>query len=238
MSLQPSMDRNAPAPVEPVRLGGLRFEAPAEVRGTVIAIDAKSGKEQWRLLVVDTFIDDSLEADVQDVFVTRLEPVAEALRVHDEHGRVFLVDVERRTARLARLPVRTQVMEWSPGERGWRYLVRLRIPNGLAAPLKLDPFSVAAKGVLHNDLFTVEVDGQPVPYSGELVSRLPVPEQQLIVVEPGEAYEVQVDLSEAYAVPLGAHDVAVGFEHTNHTRPGFLLSTSAPHVVRFGAAAR
>jgi hypothetical protein len=100
--------RAAPEPVDPVVIGGLRFEAPADGKakglgqngGIVVAHDAASGAELWTVKVYPFAYAANLEADKQDVFITDMKPSPDArsLLVTDERGRRWRVDLATHAA--------------------------------------------------------------------------------------------------------------------------------------------
>ena len=59
----------------------------------MIASDAKTGKELWRLMIYETNIKPDLEEDVQWVFITRLWFKGTSLLVRDERSRCYLVNL-------------------------------------------------------------------------------------------------------------------------------------------------
>ena len=99
--------RSEPDPVDPVRFGGVRYEAMpwGKARGLdqnggyVAAIDEKTGKELWLLKVYDVSYDGDMEGDKQDVFITELEidRGGRRLTVESEAGDRYAVDLESRT---------------------------------------------------------------------------------------------------------------------------------------------
>jgi hypothetical protein len=100
--------REGPDPVEPVVIGGVRYEAVhwgSEIGadqngGYIAAVDPVTGNRLWTLKVYDIDYDPARERDVQDVFITKLSAAESAgkLRVTDEDGRNFIVDPQSRTA--------------------------------------------------------------------------------------------------------------------------------------------
>ena len=98
--------RSGPGPVDPVRFGGIRYEAMpwGKARGLdqnggyVAAIDEKTGEELWLLKVYDVGYDGDMEEDKQDVFVTGLEidGAGRRLTVENEAGDSFSVDLASR----------------------------------------------------------------------------------------------------------------------------------------------
>jgi hypothetical protein len=103
----PARKRAAPAEVAPVTRDAVRYEVVhwGKARGLpqnggyVAAVDAASGEERWLLRVYATSYDASLEADKQDVFITRLRLRCggECLEVDDERGRRYRVDLASRS---------------------------------------------------------------------------------------------------------------------------------------------
>jgi hypothetical protein len=102
----PSKDRLKAPDVAPVERGGVRYEQASDGRdlgadtadGVLVALDAKSGKLLWTLTVYRTKIDPALEKDVQWRFFTAMafDPDGR-LRITNQAGKTFLVDVATRT---------------------------------------------------------------------------------------------------------------------------------------------
>ncbi len=229
--VRPSASRIAPPKIAPVVHGGISYEAPWDPRGTLIAKDKKTGKELWRLLIVDDYIDPILERDVQEIWFAKMEisKDGKTMNVTDESGRLYIVDLEKKSFVIPRWEVSTKIVEWRPGEKGWKYWVELRIYNRLNRPILLDRESVAATRELSNNLFQVKVDGKQVPYMGMMKKRAPPDPSEFIRLGPGETYLREIEIGENYRVPPGNHEVTVGFEHTNHFSPdGFRMTTSRP----------
>ena len=90
-----SAKRAAPAPVAPVVADGIRYTAPAEAMGFVVATDA-GGKELWRVRIYKVDVDPKLEADVQHVFITSLALKDGILTVTNERGGKYALDVKTR----------------------------------------------------------------------------------------------------------------------------------------------
>lgn len=94
--------REGPADVDPVSVGGIRFEALHwgkkegldQNGGYIVAIDPKSEERLWTLKIYDVVYDPERESDVQDVFITRLRKTlfGGKLKVYDEDNRVFVVN--------------------------------------------------------------------------------------------------------------------------------------------------
>jgi hypothetical protein len=94
-----------PAP-SPVARAGVRYQAVpwGKARGLdqnggyLAAVDEKTGAEQWILKVYHITYDGDMEGDKQDVFITKLalEPDGHSLRVENERGEAYRVDLETR----------------------------------------------------------------------------------------------------------------------------------------------
>ena len=93
--------------VNPVSKNGVRYE---EIRGAkgrgfeqnggvIAAVDEATDKELWTLVVYKTEYDPQEEADVQDVFISKLKVNwrGTKLKVVNERKRSFEVDLETKT---------------------------------------------------------------------------------------------------------------------------------------------
>jgi hypothetical protein len=67
--------------------------------GYIAAAETSTGRELWVLKVYDTPYDPRREQDVQDVFIVEMKATdsGSLLEIHDEEGRVFLVDPTTRS---------------------------------------------------------------------------------------------------------------------------------------------
>ncbi len=100
--------RAGPEPVDPVVIGAVRFEAPADGKakglgqngGFVVAHDAASGAELWTAKVYAIAYKANMESDKQDVFIIEMKPSpdARALLVTDDRGRRWRVDLATHAA--------------------------------------------------------------------------------------------------------------------------------------------
>lgn len=98
--------RVAPAKVDPVLIGKLRFEAIqwgkqrglSQNGGYIAAYDANSSKELWILKVYEVLYDPALESDVQDIFIISMSKTlfTGKLIVKDEKSREYVIDPEKR----------------------------------------------------------------------------------------------------------------------------------------------
>lgn len=105
-SFMPEADRPAPPEVEPVVRDGVRYERlignDPQVGGLIAACDVASGQRLWTLAVFDNVRDPAFEGDAQDVFVREMQFDTDGrLRIVDEHGRRWIVDVKTRTSSAA-----------------------------------------------------------------------------------------------------------------------------------------
>jgi len=104
-------DRLPPAVVPPIVRAGIRYAEAADgravganqPRGVLVAADAKTGRRLWTLVVYPNPIDPTLEEDVQWIFFRTMafDPDGR-LRIVDESGRTWRVDVARRLSEPAR----------------------------------------------------------------------------------------------------------------------------------------
>jgi hypothetical protein len=95
--------RTPPADVAAIVLDGKRYEAPhfnnpcEQNGGCVVARDDASGSPLWAVKVYCTRYDSSLEADVQDVFITTMTETDGRLTVTNEKGLHFSIDLAGHT---------------------------------------------------------------------------------------------------------------------------------------------
>lgn len=106
-------EKRAPLPeVAAVSHGGTRYEtAPFEKSegldqnsGYIAAVDETTGERRWVLKVYEVSYDNDLEADLQDVFITKLELSDDGttLYVTNEEERRFEVDLADRSVKEVR----------------------------------------------------------------------------------------------------------------------------------------
>jgi outer membrane protein assembly factor BamB len=103
-----SAKRVGPKDIAPIEFKGLRFEVIhwgksrgfGQNGGYIAAFDRGTGKELWTLKVYDIPYDPALESDVQDVFIATLSKAlfGAKLKISDENGRRYVVDIDSRTA--------------------------------------------------------------------------------------------------------------------------------------------
>jgi len=89
--------RAAPKDVPPVIAGGIKYTAPPRSGGGYVeALDVGSGKLLWELRVYEIQVDQDLERDVQDIFITSLKVAGGKLQIVNENGDKFVVDLSKR----------------------------------------------------------------------------------------------------------------------------------------------
>jgi hypothetical protein len=234
MPTPPSASRPPPPVIAPITRDGVRYESGWSHPGVLFAVDEKSGKPLWQVEVYEYLVDEQVETDIQEVYFKSmsLDASGEALLIEDERGVRHLVDLKTRKARLLTWPVTVSLVEATPGPDGWKYSVELKISNALTRTLELDGPSVAEDGELSNNLFRVEVDGQPIRYQGMMAKR--APPGRFVELKPGAVYSTVVDLSSEYPVPPGKHRLTVKFSHRNHFSPDNCQLESKPVTVELG----
>ncbi|QIF00548.1 hypothetical protein [Roseimicrobium sp. ORNL1] len=88
--------RLAPTPVPPVTIGGVKYSAPSDKMGYVVATNTNNGKELWRVRIYSVQINPILEEDVQHVFITSLVVSGGTLLIENERGDKYTLDVSTR----------------------------------------------------------------------------------------------------------------------------------------------
>ena len=89
--------RMPPKPVAPVVSDGVRYSAGGDGRDQyLVAQDAPTGNEMWRVKVFHNRIKFWVEEDVQWVFITDLKLADNSLLVRDEASRCYSIDLRRR----------------------------------------------------------------------------------------------------------------------------------------------
>lgn len=85
--------RAAPKPVPAVTLNNIRYSAPHQLMGYVVAADTTKNKEIWRKRIYEVIIKPALERDVQDVFITSLVIENGTLVITNERGESYTLDL-------------------------------------------------------------------------------------------------------------------------------------------------
>lgn len=106
-----NQSRPPPPRVAPISLAGVRYEQIKNARslgfdqvtGYLAAIEEATGKRLWALKVYDNKPSAELESDVQETYFSAmtLNGPAHELRITNEAGKSFLVDLDRQTVRSA-----------------------------------------------------------------------------------------------------------------------------------------
>jgi hypothetical protein len=94
--------KRGPAPVvAPVIYEGIRYEAPntPQKMGYIEAFDAATGEKLWEKKAYEITFDQSIEQDVQWVFIEKLQIEGKELVVIDENGKACRIDLPRLIAR-------------------------------------------------------------------------------------------------------------------------------------------
>jgi outer membrane protein assembly factor BamB len=87
--------RVPPKPVEPVTGDGVTYSTAGDgVEEFVVAAEAESGKELWRMKIYTVPIKKELETDVQTIYITKLKLSGAALYVRDEAKKCYQLDVK------------------------------------------------------------------------------------------------------------------------------------------------
>jgi len=87
--------RAVPKPIPPVLRNGVIYSVPHDLMmGVVVATDLTTGTVLWRRQVYTVRIDPSLEEDPQDCYITDLQATDDRLRVANERGFVYNLDLE------------------------------------------------------------------------------------------------------------------------------------------------
>ena len=98
MDIKSSADRLGPPDVPPIYHEGVVYSQDEDgTGGVLVASDENTGNPLWTLKIYDVKIDKALEADAQWVFFAEmtLDPDGR-LRIVNEAGKTFLVDVKTR----------------------------------------------------------------------------------------------------------------------------------------------
>jgi hypothetical protein len=81
--------RIPPKKVKSVILNGIKYTAPANKMGYIVALDAKSDSVIWEKQIYKINFNRNLETDVQCVFINLLCIQHDSLIIHTERNRVY-----------------------------------------------------------------------------------------------------------------------------------------------------
>ncbi len=218
--------RIPPVRVQPVEIDGIRYEAVWGRMGLFRASEIKTGKMLWELTLYRYRYDETMETDVQDVFISGMTKESGlSILVTDERATVYRVDLEKRASRIAKWPVGLKLISKEP------LMVELVIGNGTDRVVRFDKPSIGFGGSVSNKLFVVKADGVEIPYGGMMKKR--APPDDFLELRPLEEFRVTLDLSTDYDVPRSARKIEVRFEHTNHfSVDDFQLYSPVPLVIK------
>ncbi len=91
--------RAPPKKCDPVEYHGMRFTAPLEKMGYVVAQSINTGEVLWQIKVYDVTYLENLERDIQERYITDLEIKDGNLLVTSEGDAKYIVDLEARTVK-------------------------------------------------------------------------------------------------------------------------------------------
>jgi hypothetical protein len=86
---QVSHKRMAPKEVKPIVVKNIKYTAPTNKMGYVVAKDVKTDSTIWEKQVYKINYDKYLETDVQDVFIDSLGLQEDYLIVHTENNKIY-----------------------------------------------------------------------------------------------------------------------------------------------------
>lgn len=220
--------RIPPARVPPIEIDGIRYEVVWGGMGLFRATAIKTDKVLWELTLYRYRYEEILETDVQDVFVSAMAKESDSsILVTDERAKVYRVDLENRTSRIAKWPLGLKLVDREP------LTVELVIKNSTDRVVQFDKPSIGFGGSLSNKLFVVKAGGIEIPYGGMMAKR--APPNDFLKLKPGEEFHVTLDLSADYAIPKSAKKIEVRFEHTNHfSADDFQLYSPTPLLIQSG----
>ena len=91
--------REPPAPVAPVVHNGVKYTAPAEQMGYVVAFNASSGAKLWEQKIYDVKLDPTLEADIQFIYIRNLAIQGNELVITNEAEARYAMNLSSRAVR-------------------------------------------------------------------------------------------------------------------------------------------
>lgn len=104
--------REGPDAVEPVEIHGVRISIPhfgkriglGQNGGLIAAEDSATGEHLWFLQIYEIHYNPKKEEDVQDMFITEMGVRDGMVRVKEEMGRVYAIDVLTKTVEMVYSP--------------------------------------------------------------------------------------------------------------------------------------
>jgi hypothetical protein len=95
-----SAKRVPPPRVAPVTRDGITYSAAGDGRSAyVIASDAKTGSELWRVKIYHVHINPFMEEDVQWIYISGLKLSGNALLLRNEAARCYRLDLAKKSVR-------------------------------------------------------------------------------------------------------------------------------------------
>jgi hypothetical protein len=92
--------RIPPPKVIPVTQAGITYSAAGDGRsGYVIASDARTGSELWRVKIYHVHINPFMEEDVQWIYISGLKLSGNDLLIRNEAARCYRLDLEKKSVR-------------------------------------------------------------------------------------------------------------------------------------------
>ena len=91
---QVSLKRKAPKEVTPIIVDNIKYTAPTNQLGCVIAKDVTTDTLIWRKQVYTIQYNKDLEKDVQDVFIDSLFAKGKNLIIRTERGKVYSIQIQ------------------------------------------------------------------------------------------------------------------------------------------------
>lgn len=86
--------RAVPKEVTPVLFGLVKYTAPTNSMGYIVATDVLTNKTIWSKKIYQVIEDMELERDVQDIFIDSIYLKKDKLYIHNEARRVYTIDLK------------------------------------------------------------------------------------------------------------------------------------------------
>lgn len=93
-----SAKRIAPKKVVPLTIGQIKYTAPADSMGYIVAFDAATDTRLWSVKIYSVKYSPGLETDVQDVYIDSLYSKNNKLYIHTERKRLYVFEPSTRKA--------------------------------------------------------------------------------------------------------------------------------------------
>lgn len=92
--------RGAPKPVPAIKVGDIAYQVDHSHMGTVEAWDLKANKMIWRHAIYTVKYIEKMETDVQDVFITETDKSGDVIKVKNERGSEYELDLKTMKVKL------------------------------------------------------------------------------------------------------------------------------------------